>query len=1721
MKKQTFFKTLLFFLLGIVFTAHPAFGQFNTMTGSVSYQNIPQSDFEGTGAWQFVGSANTINYPNAPSGNKVLFLRGQGTAYQNIVVSQAGCFRFDIQAAQASTTGNNSFSIYIEGQEVVEVTPNSTAFNTVHSVAFTLDPGIYVLELKGLLSTPYAVLLDDIQLARLPCWSDASNWSLDSVPGPTDTAFVAMDKLVVLNDSAHCHSIRVMGKFLAANNVDLKLDANMFMVMQQNGLLEWGQAHTPYEIKGVFTLHGNIGLAQAGMQTAALMVMDKAKLQLHGKPRDSWTQLGAHANQGTNQITLKEPMDWKVGDLIVIASTDFNAHQAETRLISQVSGGGTTFHFNDTLKYNHFGELQHFPNSPIISVLDQRAEVGLLSRNLQIRGDEDSDVDKAGGHIMVMDSSFAQVSGVELFQMGQEGILGRYPFHWHLTGNLDGQYVKNSSIHVSYNRVLTVHSSSYGLIEDNVAYDHIGNGYFLENGDEVHNRFIHNLGILTRAAELDKQVRIYDRHPYLANPNPGQLHLPATFWMTHPKNDFIGNASAGSEGSGFWLVIQPEPIEESAVVLSLPPRVDTMGVFDNNTSHSNNFSNFAIDLKIEHVLPVDTHRIEDSGTYKPPFTPVINNFNSYKARDRAIWMRTESLDYDSCTSGDNGRSTFFSYHNVISNSLYVGKSDNIGTPSEWSASEKQAGRSLPDSTRAINSLGNQFRAHPLYDGPSGVENCHFANFDGSNASVFSPNTAATKSTVHFAQQLSFTNVPTANKFSHLFSKDKDFQWTTGIIDLDGTIDALSNPGDVIKPKIFSIANPDRRLYDEGFNIEVGATYVPEWEHYICHNEHYGLLLMENSWSASRKNVAYVMRSDGFATISEGQNGKNQIPVIVNNSNYRYYIQYHRMPNELEFRLRFLNENDLLTFVVLNVPSNAQIGKVGGTINSYSSLNAFENSPNDEGYFFDNNTLYVRLKGNMLHNEKQFGSEYPYRSTLKICQYTNCIPPIPNPTPGGTFGVPLADYGNGKDERAVLSTSGNLSLDSIEHQGGAEVFSILSDGDGLNEYVEYRLNFHRQVWSEFNNLAIEYSGPPIEVLLHDQSEGIVPLGVYQQSSCDGLDLTHLSKEAIDQIDALLIRVYESALGDLHQDGLADSLQIQKIFLDYSRDLWDFHRTKEDWNANNAATVEVVNEGILSFDKTASSGHMQNEQFNNKPPVNPGNNTSVILRMKKHSGEFENSIFYHYAWSHGWIPKPFALESSNDFEQYVIEPNWHPSLDIQRVRFDFQGATGSTDIDYIRFTDCPTCYNGLLDSLAGETDVDCGGPDCKACPCEDGIQNHDETGIDCGGSCQPCSQLVFEKGLLNNVSDSWITVNTNETYTDMVVIATPVLANANNNPVVSRIQNTGTNSFEIRLQNPSGGTVGNHKVHYFVVEAGVYTEAIDGIKMEARTFTSDTTAGWNNWQFENHVLSNNYAHPVILGQVQSYNDARWSVFWASDTAVRMDPPGRGNSFSAGKQVGQDTQNSRSDEVIGFIALEAGLYELDGLVMQADVGADKVKGVENAGFLLPSTYNLSPQLQVTGAVVASAAMDGNDGGWPILFGNNPFILNRLQLAIDEDQIVDAERTHTNEQVAFLAFGNHLKNPIPGIIQLPLRQASRDVSSTHLAPNPIEKGQEIVLYSPEAQALSNIRILTVDGRGAAIQSISTAGQTIHIQAELAAGMYFLSYTIGETQQLERFVIH
>jgi hypothetical protein len=64
-------------------------------------------------------------------------------------------------------------------------------------------------------------------------------------------------------------------------------------------------------------------------------------------------------------------------------------------------------------------------------------------------------------------------------------------------------------------------------------------------------------------------------------------------------------------------------------------------------------------------------------------------------------------------------------------------------------------------------------------------------------------------------------------------------------------------------------------------------------------------------------------------------------------------------------------------------------------------------------------------------------------------------------------------------------------------------------------------------------------------------------------------------------------------------------------------------------------------------------------------------------------------------------------------------------------------------------CPTCNDGIQNHH--ETGVDCGGDLCPACgpgpTCSDGIQNQGETGVDCGGPCPPCVGPTCSDGTKN--------------------------------------------------------------------------------------------------------------------------------------------------------------------------------------------------------------------------------------------------------------------------------------------------------------------------------------------------------------------------------------
>jgi len=281
--------------------------------------------------------------------------------------------------------------------------------------------------------------------------------------------------------------------------------------------------------------------------------------------------------------------------------------------------------------------------------------------------------------------------------------------------------------------------------------------------------------------------------------------------------------------------------------------------------------------------------------------------------------------------------------------------------------------------------------------------------------------------------------------------------------------------------------------------------------------------------------------------------------------------------------------------------------------------------------------------------------------------------------------------------------------------------------------------------------------------------------------------------------------------------------------------------------------------------------------------------------------------------------------------------------------------------------------------------------------------------------------LETGVLENVTDEWQTVEVGPPYASMVVVAT-VVTQAGDPPVVTRIRSAEDDSFEIRVQRADGtdDPVTGVTVQYLVVEEGVYTEAEHGFTMEAVKVDSTVTDRRGSWVGAQQTYANTYANPVVLGQVMSSNDDRFSTFW-SRGATRQSAPDASNLY-IGKHVGEDPEQDRADETIGYIVVEEGVGQIGDWTYSAGVGPDTVKGTGDAP---PYQYSVDGIDEIFTAVASQTAMDGGNGGWGVFSGADPFAANMLNLAIQEDTAADAETRHTTEQVAYIAFAVPVASP------------------------------------------------------------------------------------------------
>src|SRR3984885_2531779 len=458
--------------------------------------------------------------------------------------------------------------------------------------AFLVLGGFTVVKAQQKASTP----------ASAKRWSDAATWPDKKVPGKDAVVTIGRDMDGVLDVTPPAlHGLTIKSRLSFADNKDLELTTEWIMV---HGELEIGTEAKPHTRNATITLTDNVkgedfgGMGGNDRSDRGIMVMG-GTLNLHGTEKNSWTKLAKTAEAGSTSIEVLNAADWRAGEEIVLASTDFDPRQAERRTISAIRGNTITL--DKKLDYMHFGKITFD--------VDERGEVGMLTRNIKLQASADAEQSFFGGHVMAMSGSKMYVDGVEFNRMGQNMHLARYPIHWHLVGDAgQGQYIKNSAIHNTYSRCVTVHGTNYLDIENNVTYNNIGHCFFLEDAVEHGNQFVHNLGIVTKChpdapCVPTNLAAAGETRPAGGNgQNAKDILIPSdntasTFWITNPDNIYRDNVAAGSDANGFWMSLPEHPtgkFEGTEISAKTWPRRTPFREFKGNTAHSN-FDSFLFD----------------------------------------------------------------------------------------------------------------------------------------------------------------------------------------------------------------------------------------------------------------------------------------------------------------------------------------------------------------------------------------------------------------------------------------------------------------------------------------------------------------------------------------------------------------------------------------------------------------------------------------------------------------------------------------------------------------------------------------------------------------------------------------------------------------------------------------------------------------------------------------------------------------------------------------------------------------------------------------------------------------------------------------------------------------------------------------------------------------------------------------------------------------------
>lgn len=468
-----------------------------------------------------------------------------------------------------------------------------------------------------------------VRSAKSGLWSAPASWEGNQVPGSGARIVIREGHRIVydVNSDQAIRGINIAGTLTFATAKDTRLDVGLIKIQTGEEYSEKGfdcDAHVgstdnakprpalevgtpttpiPADRKALIRLVHFPGMDK---ESCPAIVCCGGRMDFHGALLNrTWVKLGATAAKGVKTITLSEKVEgWRVGDRIIVTSTYSNHKTSGTRRPDQrtqevfteerviAAIAGAELSLDKELTHEHRG------------VGDYRGEVANLSRNVVV---ESADPNGVRGHTMYHRGSAGAISYAEFRHLGKEGLLGRYPLHFHLCGEtMRGSYVLGASIWNSHNRWLTIHGTNYLVVRDCVGYQGVGHGFFLEDGTEVYNFLDRNLAV----------------QAYVGKKQPKQVHVDdandgAGFWWANSLNTFTRNVSCENDRYGFrydarpivsraasitFPIQQPDGVKKSIDIRTLP-----FVRFEDNEAHCDGAYGLNLGNGVEGVGPDRRH----------------------------------------------------------------------------------------------------------------------------------------------------------------------------------------------------------------------------------------------------------------------------------------------------------------------------------------------------------------------------------------------------------------------------------------------------------------------------------------------------------------------------------------------------------------------------------------------------------------------------------------------------------------------------------------------------------------------------------------------------------------------------------------------------------------------------------------------------------------------------------------------------------------------------------------------------------------------------------------------------------------------------------------------------------------------------------------------------------------------------------------------------------